>query len=46
MSEEKKVEERRRREDEEIEGDGVSERWGGGVGGGRGVLGEKEEKEL
>lgn len=37
MSEEKKVEERRRREDEEIEGDGVSERWGGGgwgVGGG------------
>lgn len=34
MSEEKKVEEWKRREDEEIEGDGVSERWGGVVGGG------------
>lgn len=30
MSEEKKVEEWKRREDEEIEGDGVSKRWGGG----------------
>lgn len=34
MSEEKKVEEWKRREDEEIEGDGVSERWGVGWEGG------------